>query len=194
MHWFLILAAAAVPAFSQLPTFIPIDTYLGLTEEQSRNIQKNNEDLQSWMQEKTLDIFRIRAEVAIETARSQPDPIAIGQRYVQIEATCRQGSERMDETRRANEGLLTLQQKSKLAVLREVLQLIPTIAGAQQMQLLEGPALSPFGSVGINPFPILGASLFPSTLIACPNWPIVITSVGIPGGGPHVPTSNSRTE
>lgn len=56
-------------------------------------------------------------EIAVETARTNPDPMELGTRYAEIEQNCRSIRNESKALRDKNDGLLTDPQETKLKTL-----------------------------------------------------------------------------
>ena len=75
-----------------LPVFFPLQVkeYLGLSPDQISKILGLNSALGTFRLEKTQRQFQVQQEIADETARPSPDPMALGVRYFELEALRRQ--------------------------------------------------------------------------------------------------------
>ena len=189
MRLALLLAFVLLPAEAQvLPSLRLVsllDQYLEITPEQSRRFNENEAEFTRWSFDKIRRVAQVRSEISQETSKPQLDPFAIGVRYVEVEAICRQGREQLDELRRKNVGILNTAQRAKLSVLNEALKLLPVIREAQGRNLLEGEALSPIdsigglitGGIGSSSFPLTGCdNPFPGSIIPGIRLPILISS------------------
>lgn len=151
-------------------------TYLQLTDTQAAQILANNDEYNRWTSEKQVRVYQVQTEIALETAKSPLDPNALGIRYAEIETICREIHARASEYRTKNLNVLTAEQKAKLKVLEDAMNLAPIIADAQNGNLLgNAGSYSPFytanGGGGL-----LGAFL----------------SAPLPGCQPTVPTTAFR--
>jgi hypothetical protein len=185
MRLAMLLVVLLVPAVEaqvlppiRVPLVSRLDQYLEITPEQSRRFNENQAEFTRWTLDKIRRMAQVRAEIVQETAQPQPDAFAIGIRYVEIEAICRQGREQLAELRRKNLGILTTAQRAKLEVLNEALKLLPLITEAQERYLLPGTGLSPLGQIGgiggllpgfgRNPLALTGCESFPGNIIPLP--------------------------
>ena len=185
----MLLAFVLLPAEAQVLPPIRVvsllDQYLGITSEQSRRFNENEAEFTRWSFDKIRRVAQVRSEISQETSKPQLDPFAIGVRYVEIEAICRQGREQLEDLRRKNAGILTTAQRAKLNVLNEALKLLPAIREAQGRNLLEGGAPSPLdsigglisGGIGSGSFALTGCdNPFPGNIIPGIRLPILISS------------------
>jgi hypothetical protein len=117
--------------------------FLGLTDDQVNTILKNNNDYNTFSIQQQQQIQRAQSQIAVETAKDQLDPMALGTLYGGIESACRELRDRAATAQKQNISVLTDSQKAKLNVLNEAMKLAPTISEAQFGNLL--------GSVGSAP-------------------------------------------
>ena len=85
----------AVLGFAQLigpPNPLPssLATYLDLTATQNARLQQNRVELQRFYNEKSRREAVVRGEIALETNKPVVDPMALGVRYLELEAICRE--------------------------------------------------------------------------------------------------------
>jgi hypothetical protein len=85
----------------------------------------------------------VQSEIQQETAKSPLDPAALGIRYAEIEAICRNVKDESAAAQKRNIALLTDAQAVKLKALEDALKLAPIINEAQQSGLLAPPG--PYG-------------------------------------------------
>jgi hypothetical protein len=148
----------ALSAWSQISPTLPLQPlpelqqFLGLTDTQVTAIFQNNSDYEKFTFQQQQQIQQAQFQIAVETAKAQLDPMAIGTLYAQIETTCRSLRDKAAAAQQQNIAVLTDAQKAKLNVLNDAVKLAPTIAEAQSENLL-GPAGSP-------PFSFSTGSLF----------------------------------
>src|SRR5437016_969620 len=115
-----------------LPVFFPLQVkeYLGLSPDQISKILGLNSALGTFRLEKTQRQFQVQQEIADETARPSPDPMALGVRYFELEALRRQLDTQQKSTITQIQALLTADQKTKLAALVQALSLYSTACSA----------------------------------------------------------------
>src|SRR5690348_6528657 len=139
----IIAVLLAVPAGSAqiggvITDFPPqLKTYLELTDDQVNSIKKANADLDTFRATKLQRQFQVQAELAQETSKQTPDPMAIGLRYVELEAIRRELQAEQQKAATTVQSVLTTPQKAKVAVLQQALQLYPTACSAVEQNLLE---------------------------------------------------------
>ncbi|MBN8731520.1 MAG: hypothetical protein J0L64_13330 [Acidobacteria bacterium] len=129
---FLYLAASLSAQTPPPCRLSPLDTYLDFAcnSPQAEAIRRNNADHERWRVQKERRIYQVRSEIADETNRSPLDPTALGLRYAEVEAICREIDERELQLVKVNRDVLTDAQKLKLAALEEVMRLAPTVNSA----------------------------------------------------------------
>ena len=139
----ILAAAVAAPAMAQdNPWFdwLPqIKQYLQLTDTQVEAIKKNGQQFNNWLVPKLQRMTQVRSEISVETGKEVLDPMALGLRYVEIEAICRQIGEHEEQARKDNAAALTEPQRAKLKTLDDAAKLFPLISEAQSAYLLPGP-------------------------------------------------------
>jgi hypothetical protein len=113
-----------------------VKEFLQLSDAQVRSISTNNDAYNRWSFEKQGRIQQVQAEIAAETAKENLDPMAIGIRYAEIEAICRDMTDQASTYQKKNATVLTDAQNLKLNVLEEAMKLAPVIAEAQSGNLL----------------------------------------------------------
>ena len=127
-----------------------LKTYLELTGDQVTSIKKANTDLNTFLGTKLQRQFQVQAELAQETSKQTPDPMAIGLRYVELEAIRRELQAEQQKTVTAVQNILTTPQKAKVAVLQQALQLYPTACSAVEQNLLETAVPVPTNVIPVN--------------------------------------------
>lgn len=132
------------PFFDYLPA---IRAYLEITPAQMQSIERANEEHSQWTWSKQLRLAQVQREIAEERAKTAPDPMALGVRYVEIEAICRESAAKLVEQRAKNQNLLTDAQRTKLKTLEDALKLVPAIQQAQSLQILGEPYVSLSGAM-----------------------------------------------
>ena len=130
--------------FDYLPV---IREYLDLSTAQMEAIGRSNEEHDQWTWSKQLRLAQVQREIWAERARTSPDPTALGVRYVEIEAICRDLAARVVEQRTKNQRLLTETQHAKLKALEDALTLLPAIQQAQTLRLVGEPAVNLGGTI-----------------------------------------------
>ena len=139
----LLLALSAVSLWGQpgrlcRPT--QLDDYLGLNcnSPQWAAIERNNEAHRDWRDQKERRVYQVRGEISEETRRSPLDPLALGLRYAEVEAICREIDDREKQLVAVNRNALTEAQRTKLAALEAAMQLVQTGNQAILRFLIDG--------------------------------------------------------
>lgn len=127
-----------------------LKTYLELTDDQVTSIKKANADLNTFRITKLQRQFQVQDELARETAKQTPDPMAIGLRYVELEAIRRELQTEQQKTATAVQNVLTAPQKVKVAALQQALLLYPTACSAIEQNVLQTAAPVPTNILPIN--------------------------------------------
>jgi hypothetical protein len=138
-----LFAAAAWAQDRWFDVYPQLQQYLQLTNAQVTAISQANRRFTEWSLEKQIRIGTVQREIAEETAKSPLDPMALGIRYAEIEAICREVRERESDVQKSNINQLTDAQKTKLKTLEDAWKLLPTISEAQAARLLSGGGLIP---------------------------------------------------
>lgn len=110
--------------------------FLQLSDSQVQSILANNDEYNQWASQKQTRIRQVQSELAEQTAASPLDPLALGVRYAEIEAICREMTGRANEYRDKNLAGFTPDQQTKLKALEEAMKLAPVISEAQYGNLL----------------------------------------------------------
>jgi hypothetical protein len=177
-----LLAAFLMPAAAQLTptpllTFPPaLQTYLELTRDQVTAIQRLNSASSQFQLEKMQRSAQVQVEIAQETAKPTLDSMALGLRYVELEAIRRELAADQEKTYNEIQKLLTDPQKTKVQALTAAMRMQGLICDAQSQNILPGaggiPNIIPGGPVPVtripNPFYVSGVStsfLIPGSII-----------------------------
>jgi hypothetical protein len=167
-----IASAQITPIFVDFPP--QLKSFLELTDDQVTAIKKANTDLNEFRSTKLQRQFQVQMELAQETAKQTPDPMAMGLRYVELEAIRRELQAEQQKTATAVQNLLTAPQKTKVAALQQAFQLYPTACSAIDQNVLQPPALLS----GRNMFP---GNIIPANRIYPPTTQIASFLLGLPG-------------
>jgi hypothetical protein len=95
-----------------------LQKYLQLTDQQMDALSEANVEFHAWRGTKLGRIFTVQQEISEETAKSPLDPMALGIRYAEIEAICREVRERAEKLQKANGERLNEEQRARLRCLR----------------------------------------------------------------------------
>jgi len=138
-------AQIVIPGRNGPPPFPQIKSYLGLTDAQIAQIVLNVSAYSRLIAQRQQRIYQVQSEIQQETARSPLEPAALGVRYAEIEAICRNVNDEAAAAQNRNLALLTDTQKAKLKVLDDASKLLPIITETQSAGVLAPPGPdSPF--------------------------------------------------
>jgi TolA-binding protein len=143
----LLLTLACGVAFAQtapMPYF-PDDLrqYLNLSTDQVASIGQINGDYQQYSRDKQQRIAQLQSEIADLTRQDVPDPMAIGQRYVEMETIRRDLQAQASQITSKVRAVLNPDQLTKLKTLEDAQKLQSLICSAQYQNLLS-PAPASF--------------------------------------------------
>jgi hypothetical protein len=117
--------------------------FFGLSDAQVSAILRNNNDFNIFSSQQQRQIQNAQSQIAVEIAKDQIDPMAVGTLYAGIENACRELRDKAATSQKQNISILTDAQRAKLNVLNDAIKLAPVISEAQYGNLL--------GSVGLSP-------------------------------------------
>jgi hypothetical protein len=165
-------------AFAQTPLppqqpLSQVKQFLGLTDSQVSAIIQNNNDYNTFSFQQQQTIQHAQAQIAVETAQDQLDPVAIGSLYAGIESACRDLRSKAARSQQQNLSLLTDVQRAKLNMLNDAMKLAPIISEAQSGNLL--------GSVGSAPYSFDTGSTFTATYAGF-SFNSGVSGCGVNGG------------
>ncbi len=143
--------------------YAALKQFVGLTNDQIAKMAQAQINYSRLEDNKRERAFQVNLEIDQETAKPSIDAMALGVRYLELEVICRELREAAAAIPKSNLALLTDAQKVKLKVLEDAMNLAPTIAQAQALQLLPGSSgfslasflLGGTGGIGVvtgNPF------------------------------------------
>ena len=162
-----------------------VKQYLGLTDAQVTAILQTNNEFNRFSVEQQRQIQNAQFQIAVETAKDQLDPMAIGTLCTGIESACRQLRESAMNTQKTNISILADAQKAKLNLLNDAIKLAPVISEAQFGNLLGTPGPTPFAFVGVSSAFASLSGVFPSGVSGCASpFPSNIIPVGRIFGAP----------
>jgi hypothetical protein len=171
------------------PGYFPTDLkqYLNLTDADVASIQQASTDYSQPASTKQARISELQNEIAAETQKDQPDPMALGVRYAEIESIRRDLTSQLAALRDKLRSSLDDAQRSKLTALNDARNLQPIVNDAQCVNLLDTPRPL-FGNV-IPADRLLGAvSIYSSfTLNGClPYYDPAINTLVVGGFPPQL--------
>jgi hypothetical protein len=190
----------ALLAWSQTTTspqpLSQLQQFLSLTDDQVKAILQNNSDYNTFTFQQEQQIQQSQIQIALETAKPQLDPMALGLLYAGIETSCRSLRDKAAATQQQNVSVLTDSQKAKLNMLNDAIKLSPTISAAESANLLGSTGASPFffntgsfsnfilgGVTGFLPGGVSGCvSPFPGNIIPGNRIPPVAPTGTSPSG------------
>jgi hypothetical protein len=195
----LVCAVCSHSAWSQSPIPQPALTglrqYLSLTDDQVKAISQNNNDYATFTYDQQQQIQQAQSQIAVETAKPQLDPIALGTLYAAIETTCRGLRDKAAAVQQQNISILTDAQKAKLNMLSDAVKLAPTVLEAQAENLLASAGLPQLSfSPGFSIAGFIGlpsGSLSGCTSIRSGNF-VGIVPPPAPGTQPHPEPTDAR--
>src|SRR3954453_4634177 len=135
----LLLSAVCISAEAQ-PALPQLKAYLALTDAQISQIGQNLTQYSQLANQRQQRMFQVQGEIQQETAKSRLDPMALGMRYAEIEAICRNVKDEGVAAQNRILALLTDAQKAKVKILHDPYSLWPIIAEAQNAGVLAPPA------------------------------------------------------
>ena len=143
--------------------FRALSAYLGLTAPQVVTVTRLNAEFAMYLVEKTRRAATVNAEIRDETQAASVNPTALGVRYYELEAICREAKGRQADLLKNVQGVLTPEQRPKLETLQAAFNLFPTIAEGQNVHMM-GHVIP-----GSRP-PMVPVFPADATLYWTPNW------------------------
>ena len=133
-----------IPAPYRIPRPIALDSlpvqaakdYLGLTDSLIGTLREQRRAFWNWAAQRDERAGEVEKEIAVETARSPLDPMALGVRFVEVEMIRREIAEREKGLAASNLGLLTEAQRGRLAELERQMTLAEIGDEARVLQVL----------------------------------------------------------
>jgi hypothetical protein len=113
--------------------------YLELTQSQQEQIVQANRSLAEFNLTKARRSAQVQAEIQMELAKADPDPMALGVRYRELEAIRRENAAEQSRAVQTVQAVLTPAQKQKVATLQEALKLYSTACDAVNWNLIVQP-------------------------------------------------------
>jgi hypothetical protein len=180
---FVMLALLAWPAAAQGPSdpapgrmWPQLIRYLELTPQQVLELARIQTEWSRYLAAKSRRVAQVEGEIRQATLAPVVDPMALGVRYLELEAICRESRETDKKYREQARKLMTPQQVTRLASLEQAYRLLPVIAEADAAKLIDAP------------LPGLNVSM----LGAAPSRAYPGCRFGVPA--PQTATPNSETE
>ena len=113
--------------------------YLELTFTQVSTLTDLSTRFLQFQGEKMQRMSQVQREIAEEMQRENPDPMALGQRYVELEVIRRELEREQRRIAEDVQALYTPAQRTKVAALQEVLRMYPMACEAVQRNLIPAP-------------------------------------------------------
>lgn len=142
----LVLLVAAWPAAAQGPgDMMPIRLwpqivkYLELTPQQMLELGRIQAEWNLYLAAKNRRVAQVERELRQETMAEVLDPLALGLRYMELEAICRESRDTDRKYHEQARKLMSEAQQAKLAVLEQAYRLLPVIAEADAAKLVDAP-------------------------------------------------------
>ena len=110
--------------------------YLGLSEEQVMVLRARKRQLGEWLGARYERVIVLDREIALETKRSPLVPLALGERYAELETIRREMGERWSAMVAENVAVLTEAQRGRLAELEAAMRLAEVGDEARVLQVL----------------------------------------------------------
>jgi hypothetical protein len=152
----LVLAAGAF-AQTMPPVFpggpgpsLSLRQYLDLTNEQVATMVRLTNEFQRFQSEKFRRQAQVSLELSQETRRETLDPMAIGVRFVEMEAIRREITAEQQRITQEVQALLTPAQRTRTQALQDVLRTYPIACEALANNLMSPPADPAAGSQQIG--------------------------------------------
>ncbi len=133
-------AAAQNPA-EQMPVRLwpQIVRYLELTPQQILELVRIQAEWNRYLAVKSRRAAQVENELREATLAEVVDPMALGLRYLELEAICRESRDTDRKYHEQARKLMSEPQKAKLAVLEQAYRLLPVIAEADAAKLMDAP-------------------------------------------------------
>jgi hypothetical protein len=153
-----------------------LKAYLALSDDQVARMATTKSQIASLQLPKLQRQGQLQLEISQETAKTAPDPAALGTRYAELESIRRALDTLQNNTVNQLQMILGADQKVKLAALQQALLLYSTACDAVAQNLLNAPQTRfPTPQIPVN-------RLSPSYVSAL----ISVTSLGGCTGGPSL--------
>src|SRR5882762_5323078 len=170
---YLYFALSAWPQTTTLPppqqALSQLRQFLSLNDAQVSAILQSNGEYNTFSSQQQRQIQNAQSQIAVEIAKDQIDPMAVGTLYAGIESACRDLRDKAATSQKQNISILTDAQKAKLNVLNDAIKLAPTILEAQSGNLLGSTSSTPFTfgafSSGIFAGTLPGVTGYPSDIL-----------------------------
>jgi hypothetical protein len=170
------------PVFEGPGPSLALRQYLDLTNAQVASIVRLNAEAQRFQVEKFRRQAQVNMEISQEMRRETLDPMAIGLRFVELEAIRREIAAEQARAAREVQALLTPAQRTRIQALQDVLRTYPVACEALAHNLMSPPQ-----QTGQIPGGIIGGGLSGSIIFAAPGCGGLGTRTGDFSGGLIMP-------
>lgn len=159
------VAAAQVGGITRVqPVSASLVQYLELTPQQAAAISQLNSTYMNFNMQKAQRGGQVQAEIAQETAKPTLDAMALGLRYLELEAIRREMNSEREKTVAAVQNILTAPQKAKLTALQQALSMYSTACEAVSYNLFTPQPDRWFNTSGFASFLLGDVISFPNVL------------------------------
>lgn len=156
--------AAALPLSAQMPgdpspvrAWPGLVQYLELTPAQILALGRIEFEWQRYLASKARRVSQVDSEIRDATLAEVVDPMALGLRYMELEAICRESRDTDRLTRETARKVLNDAQLARLAALEQAWRLLPLVGQADAAHLIDAPLpglnLAGLGTAAARPFP-----------------------------------------
>lgn len=113
--------------------------HLELTPQQILELVRIQTEWSRYLTSKSRRVMQVEDELRQATLAPVVDPMALGVRYMELEAICRESRATDKRHQEQARKLLTAQQAARLASLEQAYRLLPVIAEADAAKLMDAP-------------------------------------------------------
>lgn len=141
LAWLLLAAAARAQGIGDGPLPLPsrLVRYLELSRDQVFELGRLQLEWQRYLLAKERRVAQVERELRDLTLAPSPDPYALGVRYVELEAICREARDTEARIRERARKVLNDAQRTRLGALEQAYRLLPEIAEADLFHLIDAP-------------------------------------------------------
>lgn len=113
--------------------------YLQLTPEQTAKLAAANLELDQFLARKEARVVQVNAEIRDETTKDVVEPLALGLRYTELEAICRESRDKKQKAVTATQSVLNPTQLAQLKTLEQAYAMLPLVQTADAVNLIDTP-------------------------------------------------------
>ena len=159
----------------RLPDFPQLAKYLELKPDQVLALGRARIDWLVYLSTKTLRVADVEEEIRQLTEAASVDASALGVRYAELEAICREARDTDAKAQATLRKSLTETQRARLAALEQAYALLPVIAEADTALLINAPL------PGLQMAAVAAKSAYPGCRPLAPVAAAVVTGPLVPG-------------